>query len=105
MYTSTFIFATRSLDSEFHALDQAIAAAAKAVPGYLGEEGWENPALGLVSNVYYWQSLEDLQVLMKDPTHLVAKASQSRWLDGYRVVIAKVEREYGVKGLGLVAAP
>lgn len=105
MYTSTFIFAMRSLDSEFHALDQAIAAAAKAVPGYLGEESWENPALGLVSNVYYWQSLEDLQVLMKDPTHLIAKAGQSKWLDGYRVVIAKVEREYGVKGLGLVAAP
>jgi len=105
MYTSTYIFATRSLDSEFHALDRAVAAAAKAVPGYLGEVSWENPALGLVSNVYYWQSLEDLQVLMKDPTHLIAKASHSRWLDGYRVVIAKLEREYSVKGLGLVAAP
>jgi hypothetical protein len=58
MYTSTFIFAKKEFDDEFHALDQAIAAAAKAIPGYLGEETWENPANGLVSNVYYWDSLE-----------------------------------------------
>jgi heme-degrading monooxygenase HmoA len=80
-------------------------AAAKAVEGYLGEESWESPATGLVCNVYYWRSLEDLQVLMTDPTHLIAKAGQAKWLGGYRVVIAKVEREYGVKELGRIAAP
>jgi heme-degrading monooxygenase HmoA len=105
MYTSTFIFAKKEFDEEFHALDQAIAAAAKAIPGYRGEETWENASTGLVSNVYYWDSLDDLQVLMKDPTHLLAKAGHAKWLDGYRVVIAEVQREYGVKGLGLVAAP
>jgi heme-degrading monooxygenase HmoA len=103
MYSATFIFAKRQFDAEFHALDQAIAAAAKAIPGYLGEEAWENPATGLVSNVYYWESLEDLQMLMRDPTHLLAKAQQSKWLDGYRIVIAEVQREYGIKGFGLVA--
>lgn len=56
MYTSTFIFAKREFDDEFHALDQAIAAAAKAITGYLGEETWENPANGLVSNAYYWET-------------------------------------------------
>lgn len=105
MYTSTFIFAKKEFDDEFHALDQAIAAAARAIPGYLGEETWENPANGLVSNVYYWDSLEALQVLIKDPSHLLAKARQEKWLDGYRVIIAKVQREYGVKGLGLTATP
>jgi heme-degrading monooxygenase HmoA len=105
MYTSTFIFVKKEFDDEFHALDQAIAAAAKAIPGYRGEETWENPTAGLVSNVYYWDSLEDLQVLMRDPTHLLAKAGHAKWLDGYRVVIAEVQREYGVKGLGLVAEP
>jgi len=103
MYSATFIFAKKQFDAEFHALDQAIAAAARAIPGYLGEETWENPATGLVSNVYYWNSLEDLQLLMRDPTHLLAKAKQSTWLDAYRIVIAEVQREYGVKGLGLVA--
>ena len=86
-------------------MDQVFGAAAKAIPGYLGEETWENPATGLVSNVYYWDTLEALHVLMKNPSHLLAKAGHEKWLDGYRVVIAEVQREYGVKGLGLTAAP
>jgi heme-degrading monooxygenase HmoA len=105
MYTSTFIFAKKEFDNEFHALDQVISAAAKAIPGYRGEESWENPSTGLVANVYYWESLDDLQVLMRDPSHLLAKAGHAKWLHGYRVVIAEVQREYGVKGLGLTAAP
>jgi heme-degrading monooxygenase HmoA len=105
MYISTFIFAKKQFDDEFHMLDQAIAAAAKAIPGYLGEETWENLATGLISNVYYWDSMDALKTLMNDPTHLLAKAGQMKWLNGYRVVIAEVQREYGVKGLGLVPAP
>jgi hypothetical protein len=31
--------------------------------GFSGEETWENTAAGLVSNVYYWDSLEALQQL------------------------------------------
>jgi heme-degrading monooxygenase HmoA len=105
MYTSTFIFAKKEFDDEFHALDQAIAAAAKAIAGYRGEETWENPSTGVVSNVYYWDSLEDLEALMRDPTHLLAKSSHARWLSGYRIVIAEIQREYGVKGLGLTSTP
>ena len=95
IHSSTFIFAKKQFDDEFHRLDQAIAAAAKALPGYLGEETWENPATGLVSNVYYWSSLDALQALMSHPVHLQAKAAQANWLAGYRVVIAKVMRAYG----------
>ena len=94
-YSSTFIFATKQFDAEFHRLDQVIAAAAKDLPGYLGEESWENAATGLVSNVYYWSSLDALQALMSHPAHLQAKAAQANWLAGYRVVIAKVMRAYG----------
>ena len=94
-YSSTFIFAKRQYDDDFHRLDQAIAAAAKNLPGYLGEESWDNAATGLVSNVYYWSSLEALQALMSHPTHLQAKAAQANWLAGYRVVIAKVMHAYG----------
>jgi heme-degrading monooxygenase HmoA len=95
IYSSTFIFAKKQFDDEFHRLDQAIAAAAKGLPGYLGEEAWENPATGLVSNVYYWSSLESLQALMAHPSHLEAKAAHANWLAGYRVVIAQVMRAYG----------
>ena len=94
-YSSTFIFAKKQFDDDFHRLDQQIAAAAKNLPGYLGEESWENSATGVVSNVYYWSSLEALQALMSHPTHLQAKAAQANWLAGYRVVIAKVMRAYG----------
>ena len=99
MYSSTFTFATKQFDEAFHRLDQEIAAAAKAIPGYLGEETWENPAAGLVSNVYYWESLEALQQLIHHPRHLEAKAGQSQWLAGYKVVISQVLRTYGDSGL------
>jgi len=46
MYTSTFTFLPGAYDDEFHALDNSIAAIARAIPGYLGEEAWENPATG-----------------------------------------------------------
>lgn len=100
MYSSTFIFAAKQFDDAFHRLDQEIAAAAKAIPGYLGEESWENKASGLVSNVYYWESLEALEQLVKHPRHLEAKAGQSNWLAGYKVVISQVIRAYGDSGLG-----
>jgi heme-degrading monooxygenase HmoA len=95
VYASTFIFAKKQYDDEFHALDAAIAEVAKTTPGYLGEENWENIANGQVSNVYYWDSLEALQQLMKHPAHLEAKQKQANWLDGYRVEISEIIRTYG----------
>lgn len=95
MYSSTFIFAARQFDDDFHRLDQAIAAAARAIPGYAGEESWADATRGLISNVYYWESLEALEQLIRHPAHLQAKAAQARWLDGYRVEISQVLRRYG----------
>lgn len=95
MYSSTFIFATKQFDDAFHRLDHVIARAAKEIPGYRGEETWENPGNGLVSNVYYWDSLESLRELMQHPAHLEAKAAQANWLAGYQVIIAEVLRTYG----------
>jgi heme-degrading monooxygenase HmoA len=95
MISSSFIFAKGQYDDDFHRLDQEIAQAARATPGFLGEEAWENPATGLVSNVYYWESLAALQQLIDHPAHLVAKARQAEWLAGYRVVISEVLRTYG----------
>jgi heme-degrading monooxygenase HmoA len=99
MYSSTFIFATKQFDEDFHRLDQKIATMAKEIPGYLGEEAWENHATGLTSNVYYWDSLEALQRLMQHPDHLRAKNEQEKWLAGYQVVISQVIRMYGDKKL------
>jgi len=95
VYTSTFIFAKKQFDDAFHRLDQRIAEAARAMPGYLGEESWEDATRGLFANVYYWQSLEALDALIRHPAHQQAKAAQSQWLDGYRVEISQVLRQYG----------
>ena len=95
LYAATFIFAAGAFDEDFHQLDARIAEAARSLPGYLGEESWENAAQGLVSNVYYWATLDDLQALMRHPAHLAAKAAQSRWLRGYQVVVAEVLAGYG----------
>lgn len=100
MYTSTFTFAKREFDDEFHALDQVIAQVARATPGFLGEESWENAESGLLSNVYYWQSMASLQALMRHPAHVEAKRRQQQWLSGYQVVIAEVVGSYGDGRIG-----
>lgn len=99
MFTSTFTFAKGEYDAEFFALDERIARIARAIPGYRGEEAWENPATGLISNVYYWDSMDALQQLMNHPSHREAKTTQARWLKGYQVVIAEVVRSYGDGGI------
>lgn len=104
MYSSTFIFAKKQFDSEFYRLDQAIAEAAKEIPGHLGEEAWENTSTGWVSNVYYWQTLEDLQELIKQPMHQEAKAKQANWLDGHQVIISEDIESYGDSKLTMLTA-
>lgn len=104
MFTSTFIFAKGEFDNAFHALDAEIAELAKSISGYLGEEAWENPTTGLVANVYYWESMEALQTLIKHPSHISAKEKQARWLKGYQVVIAEVIRVYGDGGISHLIA-
>lgn len=95
MFTSTFTFAKGHYDDDFHALDSVIAEVARSIPGYLGEESWENAQTGLVSNVYYWASMDALQALMKHPSHREAKRQHGRWLSGYQIVIAEVIQTYG----------
>ncbi len=95
MYSSTFIFGKKQFDARFHALDQEIAEAARSIPGYLGEEAWENPQTGLFANVYYWTSLEARQALMDHPRHREAKQAQAAWLDGFEVIVSQVLRTYG----------
>jgi heme-degrading monooxygenase HmoA len=97
MYTATFIFDTKQFDEDFHRLDAIIAAAARETAGYLGEEAWEDPKNGRISNVYYWESEQGLRQLMEHPTHREAKKRYSEWLSGYQVVISQVLRSYGDK--------
>src|SRR5690606_5532073 len=94
MYSATFIFVKKQFDEEFFALDKAIAEVAKNSSGYVGEEAWENAESGLISTVYYWETMDGLKELMNHPKHLEAKAAQSKWLNGYQVIISQVLRAY-----------
>jgi heme-degrading monooxygenase HmoA len=105
MFTATFTFAKGEYDDEFHRLDQAIAKVARSIPGYLGEEAWESPASGLVSTVYYWQSLEALQALIEHPRHIEAKRKQAKWIRGYHIVIGQAIKSYGEGGIPHPLAP
>ncbi|KAF1018134.1 MAG: hypothetical protein GAK30_03792 [Paracidovorax wautersii] len=78
MYTSTFTFAQGDYDTEFRALNRAIAQIARAIPGYLDEETWENAAAGLISNVYYWESMPALEQFLNDPGHLQPQHTRTR---------------------------
>ena len=95
MYTASFIFDKKQFDDVFYQLDKEIAEFAKNTSGYLGVESWVNTDTGLITNVYYWQTMDGLKELMNHPKHLEAKASQSNWLNGYQVVISQVIRAYG----------
>jgi len=99
VYTATFTFAKREFDAAFPALDQVIAKIARAAPGYRGEEGWENPASGLICNVYCWDGLMALQPRIEHPVPQAAKQQQRRWLGGYQVTIAQDPRSYGDGGI------
>ena len=72
-----YIFATKQFEDAFHRHDQTIVEAARTIPGYLGEEAWENASTGLTSNVYYWESpVTDLPTIQEART---ASADQAEW--------------------------
>lgn len=95
MIAATFIFKKKQFDEEFHRLDNEIATFAKSLPGYIGETSWENTEKGQTLNTYYWADEAALSALMNHPPHQSAKSAQSKWLDGYQVIIQQVLHTYG----------
>jgi ribosomal protein S18 acetylase RimI-like enzyme len=104
VYSSTFTYIAKEFDAEFYQLDKKIAEAAKSISGYLGEETWENKETGKVSNIYFWDSLESLQQLIKDPNHIIAKQQPTKWLESYHVTISKIAKTYGNQNIGFTQA-
>ena len=104
MYSATFIFREGNFTEEFFQLDQEIAEAAKNTVGYIGEESWVNNDTGLVSNVYYWETMDGLKELMDNPSHIIAKAKQGDWLKGYQVIISQILKTYGDSTIDLPIA-
>ena len=99
--SATFLFEAKNLTEEFHRIDDEIARRAREIPGYLGGETWRNEASGLLAEVYYWESMDALRLLVDMDTHRIAKGRYDEWLGEYRVVISQVSAIYGNRSLGI----
>jgi hypothetical protein len=105
MFTSTFIFESKTYDDDFHRFNDEIADRARAIPGFLGEEDWTNHDACLHSEVYYWETREAMLQLIGMPVHRSAKSQHERWIGRCRVVIAEVQSTYGDPSRGLEHVP
>ncbi|MGL5759580.1 antibiotic biosynthesis monooxygenase family protein [Plesiomonas sp.] len=94
IYSATFIFQKKEYDDEFYALDNMIAEFAKKTEGYLGDESYAHPESGQLINIYYWKGRDGLDTLIHNSTHQEAKQKHAKWLNGYQVIIAKIEAAY-----------
>jgi heme-degrading monooxygenase HmoA len=105
MFSSTFIFESKEYDAEFHERNDDIAARARLIDGFLGEEEWHNAETGLHGEVYYWSTREALTELVGMGVHREAKKLHDRWIGRYKVVIAEVLTIYGDPDLALSHQP
>lgn len=68
-------------------------ALARKQPGFMGIESVRAGKSGIT--VSYWATLEAVSAWKRDPEHLVAQEmGRTKWYRKFRVVLAKVEREY-----------
>ncbi len=93
MYTATFKFRLANADNEFDRFNEAIDAAARENPGFIRREGWSSDDATTRSVVYYWKSLDALEVFSAHPAHVEAKRRYREWYDGYAVEVAEVIRQ------------
>lgn len=98
MYCAMFIWEPGDYDAEFHRLNALIDEVARALPGYLGVESWQNADGSRRCAHYYWADLETLQAFASHPTHQEAKRQYARWYKAYHIVITEVLRSYGDSG-------
>ncbi len=94
MISATFIFRRLSYDEAFHSLNDQIDQIARASQGYLGRKEWSDDDAN-VAVVYYWKSMEDLEVFRGNSIHILAKSRYAEWYAGYRIEIAEVKEVYG----------
>lgn len=83
-------------DDAYNAMGEAMAGLAMQQPGFLGFEfGAETPERFSIF-VSYWRSDEDIRRWKQLAAHLEAQQrGKDAWYGGYRIRIAKVERDYG----------
>ncbi|WP_167613022.1 antibiotic biosynthesis monooxygenase family protein [Maribellus sediminis] len=82
-------------DNGYQAMSEKMLELANIQPGFLGVESARNE-IGIT--VSYWESLEAIKAWKSNIDHLEAqKLGKEKWYEVYKVRIAKVERDYGLK--------
>ncbi len=81
-------------DHGYDAMAERMVELAAAQPGFLGIESARED-LGIT--VSYWDSLEAIRNWKENAEHLEAqRLGREQWYAGFRVRVARVEREYGL---------
>lgn len=81
-------------DNGYGEMAARMEALAAGQPGFLGIESVRD---GLGITVSYWDSLESIRSWKRHAEHREAqRLGHQRWYSGFRVRIAKVERDYGI---------
>src|SRR5437773_11612986 len=81
-------------DRGYAAMSEEMEAMARRQPGFLGVENARG-ADGLGITVSYWMSPEAARAWKQVARHLEAqRQGRAEWYRGYRVRVARVEREY-----------
>jgi heme-degrading monooxygenase HmoA len=74
--------------------DEALTELVVQQPGFLGVESLDDGRFGIT--ISYWATEDDATAWKKVAEHRAAQQlARDRWYTGYRVRVAKVEREYG----------
>jgi len=81
-------------DDGYSEMAAVMLALAETQPGFLGVESVRED-LGIT--VSYWESLESISHWKRNAEHREAqRLGDKKWYSGFRVRVAKVEREYGI---------
>jgi heme-degrading monooxygenase HmoA len=93
-YAVIFSSHRRKDDNGYEAMAERMVELADRQPGFLGIESVREN-LGIT--VSYWESLDAISNWKKNAAHQEAQRSgREQWYSGFRVRVAKVEREYGM---------
>jgi len=93
-YAVIFTSQATGVSADYEATAQRMLELAAEQPGYIGVES-VRAANGLGITVSYWRDLESIRAWRAQGEHTLARErGRAQWYSGYRLRIAKVEREY-----------
>ena len=96
-YTVVFTSIRTEVDEGYAELNDELWEDAQKLEGFIGAESLRNEE-GFGVTVLYWKNEASIQDWAKYQKHIQAKQlGKEKWYSGYRVRIAKVEREYGMQ--------